>query len=149
MRSAFLAPNVRTFALLSVSQSFKIQMKSKIRNDILLAVFLLLLAFSIFIVFKLSAKEGGCVSVRVDGEIIASYPLDKDTEVSISAQDGGVNVLTIENGTAFVSYADCRDEICVKHRKIKYNGETIVCLPHKLVITVEGDVDTGSIDAVS
>jgi hypothetical protein len=37
--------------------------------------------------------------------------------------------------------ADCRDQICVHHIPISGSGESIICLPHKLVVTVTGKQD--------
>ena len=38
-----------------------------------------------------------------------------------------------------LEYADCPDQICVKHAEISKSGSSIVCLPNKVVITVHGD----------
>ena len=32
--------------------------------------------------------------------------------------------------------ADCPDRLCVRRGPVRYAGETIICLPHKLVVTV-------------
>ena len=48
------------------------------------------------------------------------------------------NVLVIKDGVAFVESADCPDEVCVAHLPISREGETIVCLPHRLVIRIVG-----------
>ena len=42
--------------------------------------------------------------------------------------------------------ADCPDQVCVRQGAVRYNGESIVCLPHKLVVSVEGGQGSG-IDA--
>ena len=51
----------------------------------------------------------------------------------------GKNILVIKNGSAYVSEADCPDKICTAHRAISKTGESIVCLPHKLVLTIESE----------
>ena len=38
--------------------------------------------------------------------------------------------------------ADCPDQTCVKKHSIKYEGETIVCLPHKVVISIDNSANT-------
>ena len=48
----------------------------------------------------------------------------------------GTNVVSVKDKAVFVSNADCPDKICVKHREISRVGETIVCLPHKLVVEI-------------
>ncbi len=46
--------------------------------------------------------------------------------------------------------ADCPDKVCVGMRRISKSGETIVCLPHKLVIAiVNADPDSSVPDAVT
>ena len=40
---------------------------------------------------------------------------------------------------AHVTDADCPDQVCIRMGKISKTGENIVCLPHKLVVQLEGD----------
>ena len=41
--------------------------------------------------------------------------------------------------------SDCRNQVCVNHAPISRSGESIICLPHKLVVRIqsgkEADVD--------
>jgi len=119
----------------------------KIRNDLILIFSILALALACFLVFKACAKEGTTVLITVDGEVYKSLPLDTDTVVEVISGDKGEykNTVTVKDGRVSVSYANCPDGICESHRSIKHKGESIVCLPHKLVVTVEGgevsDVD--------
>ena len=53
----------------------------------------------------------------------------------------GTNVITIENGTVYVSYSDCKNQICVNHGPISNPGDTICCLPHRFAVTVTGAND--------
>lgn len=115
--------------------------KHKLKNDILLTAALLLVAAIAFVCFFLFGKEGDFAVVTVDGKEIARYSLSKDMETDIISNNGGVNTLVIKNGEAFVSSADCPDKICVSHRKICRDGETIVCLPHRLVVSIEPEKD--------
>ncbi len=110
-------------------------LKKKYLNDILLVVGILGFTLAIFIVFKLNLKNGNYVKVTVDNQVKYCYNFNKDTEVTIT--DGeNVNVLVIKDGKAHISEANCPDKICVAHREISKTGETIVCLPHKLVVEI-------------
>ena len=60
----------------------------------------------------------------------------------------GTNKLTVENGAAYMSYSECPDHTCENTGKIKYVGQTIVCLPNYLTVTVVGESDN-SVDFVS
>lgn len=109
------------------------------KNDILLATGILLLAAICFLIFSFSMKEGKYALVTVDGEQVYKNSLNEDEETVIlgaNSSSGEQNVLVIKDGKAFVKSANCPDKICVSHRKISKTGETIVCLPHKVVVSV-------------
>lgn len=111
----------------------------KQKNDIKLVVVLLVIGFAIMGIMQLLKQEGGEAIVTVDGEEIASYSLDKNGSYEITGVDGGKNTLVIEDGQAYMSQADCPDELCVKTGRVQYDGETIVCLPHKVVVTIQSE----------
>ena len=78
------------------------------------------------------------MTVEVDRQIIGTYSLAIDRVVDITTADGEMNRLVIRDGKAFMESATCPDGVCVSHRPISREGETIVCLPHKVVVTVIG-----------
>ena len=77
------------------------------------------------------------MTVRIDGELVMELPLNEDRSLVLG---GGAhtNTLVIEGGKARVVEASCPDRICVRQGTVQYAGESIVCLPHRLVITVQG-----------
>ena len=121
--------------------------KKKLRNDIILTAALLLVAAVAYLIFVLAGTEGAYVTVTLDGRVLATYPLSRDTEYTIRSGDGGerVNILVIKDGSAYVSEASCPDKICSEHRAIRNIGDTIVCLPHGVVISVTGE-GSGGVD---
>ena len=114
------------------------------RNDVILVAVLLVLGGALALFLWFTRQAGGYVSVRVDGEVLMELPLDVDTRI-VLGEGAHTNTLVIENGTARVVEAACPDQICVRQGAVRYEGESIVCLPHRLVIAVEGgqanDVD--------
>ena len=109
--------------------------KNKALNDIFLVVALLLFSLVIFVIFKVNLKDGNCIKVTIDNEVKYCYNFNEDIEVVIN--DGkNTNTLVIKDGKASISTANCPDKICVAHRAISKTGETIVCLPHKLVVEI-------------
>ena len=119
------------------------------RNDILLiAGILLIAAMAIFYLFVFR-NRGDVVKVTVGGEPYATYSLREDITVDISAKDDGQhNLLVIRDGKAFVKSATCPDGICVDHSAIFRDGESIVCLPNGVVITVDSADDTDNLDVI-
>ena len=105
----------------------------KAKNDMILILLLVLLALVAGAALLLFKSDGDAVIVSVDGEVIAEYPLSEDIEVEIKS-DGGYNILIIEDGKARVESASCPDGICSAHRPIFRDGESIICLPNKVVI---------------
>lgn len=49
------------------------------------------------------------------------------------------NLISVADGTVIMEAADCRDQICVHHKPISSKGESIICLPHRLVVEIVGD----------
>ncbi len=124
--------------------------KKKIINDIILTVSVLLFALIVFLIFRLTMEEGAYASVTCDGVELGKYYLKEDKTVKLETPDkDGFNILVIKNGEAYIEDASCPDGICVAHRKIKYEGESIVCLPNGIVITVLGEGSAPDVDVVS
>lgn len=113
-------------------------MKKQLRNDLILIGSILIVAVLVALILIVTAKKGNYVKVTVDGKTVSQYPLEKDAEHKI-VTDYGYNLLVIKNGCAYITKTDCRDKICQHHHAIKNEGESIICLPHKLAVTVEGD----------
>ncbi len=102
---------------------------------ILIGAVLAVVCALLLILYLPKNNVGAYVKIEIDGRQVQTLPLDENTSYDISTALGK-NTLVIEDGYAFMSEADCPDGICVKHRKINKNGESIICLPHKVVVSV-------------
>lgn len=77
--------------------------------------------------------------------VLDTFPLNEDREhnirttAGISGEVEGFNYLIIRDGNAWISEADCPNHDCVKKGKISQNGEMLVCIPHRLTVTIIGD----------
>ena len=107
----------------------------KLRNDLILVSAIIVIALTVFLIFKLNLKMGTKVNIKVNNETLYSFSLSENNEKLISTKYGE-NTVLIKHGEVTVTDADCPDNICVKHRAISKTGETIVCLPHKLVVEI-------------
>ena len=112
------------------------------RNDAILIAALLLAGGALLLWLGLTRQAGGLARVQIDGETVMELPLSQDARVELG-EPGHGNLLIIENGTARVERADCPDQVCVRQGAVRYNGESIVCLPHKLIVSIEGGVENG------
>ena len=115
------------------------------KNDwILVMVILVLAGIGFFIYTSYGRQNAGFVKVTVDGELFGTYSLEKEQEIKIN----DTNYLIIRDGQADMIEADCPDQICVDHKTISKNKETIVCLPNKVIAEIVGGEDVEN-DAVS
>ncbi len=115
------------------------------RKDLILILAVLVGAGLIAGAFALARKPGAYVRVERNGKTVALYPLNEDRREVFPEEDGSAlnfgegtagNVLVIENGAVHMESASCPDKLCVKQGTKSQVGETIVCLPHRLVATV-------------
>lgn len=117
----------------------------KHRTDIIVIASLLLLSLVVLLIVDLTKKPGAYATVEIEGVVVAEYPLDID---GVYTLNGGTNILTVKDGIAYMTYSSCPDHVCENTGKVRYVGETIVCLPNKLSVTVTGEAE-GSVDFVS
>lgn len=91
---------------------------------------------------------GDTVKITVDGALYGVYSLSSDRTVDIVTGENGehLNRLVISGGKARMETADCPDGICVAHHPIFRDGESIVCLPNRVVVTVTIEDDTDAPD---
>lgn len=116
-------------------------LKMKKKDLILIMVILLAACMIGGILYFTNRTRTGALQITVDGEIYGEYRLDEEQKITI----GETNVLLIQDGYADMITANCPDKICVRQNAISKRGESIICLPNKVVVTVtkgeEGEFD--------
>ena len=124
--------------------------KNKIRNDVILAAVIVVIAVAGLLFISLTKVQGEMVVDKVDGAETYSCSLSENTrfEIKTGENNENINVVVIENGKVRVTEADCPDGICKEYRPISYVGETIVCLPHKVVVEIVGDSTEPNLDVI-
>ena len=120
------------------------------RNDLLLIGGLLTVVILAGLCLFVLRGEGDTVIVTVDGKPYGTYSLSEEIRVDIHTGADGeqLNRLVIRGGEAFVETATCPDGICAAHKPISRDGESIVCLPHRVVVTVERASSSNQPDVV-
>ncbi len=113
----------------------KISLERKTKNDLILTASVIIVAAAVFFIIGLNGEKGDRVEVAQNGVITAAYALKENRTIELQNGDG-YNLLVIKNGEAYIESASCPDKICVHGGKISKNGEVLVCLPNKTVITV-------------
>lgn len=121
------------------------------KNDMFLILILLLTAGSWWGYTWWSAQNAGASEVQIwqDKALVGTYPLDASQPVTLPLDSTyGHNVLVIENGAVRMTKSDCPDQVCVRTGAIDKPGQTIVCLPNRVVIEISGSKES-PIDDIS
>jgi len=85
--------------------------------------------------YNAQGKTNYEVKITQNTNVIRLLPLNQDYEEKISDGDA-YNVVQIKDGKVSVTEANCANQICVRSQAISQPGETIACLPHKLLIEI-------------
>jgi len=116
-----------------------IDMKSKIKRDSVLVAVILIISFISFLILHFFVKKNGSfVVVKVDGKVQYTISIKENRELEIEGYQGGKNHIVIKDGFAYMALADCPDKLCENMGKISKTGETIVCMPHRVVVEIVG-----------
>lgn len=116
------------------------------KNDyILIAGIAVIAVILCFLYPRIWNDNAAAVEITVDGKHKESHSLSKDCKIEIN----GTNVLVIKDGKADMVEADCPDKICVKQKPISKAGESITCLPNKVMVTVVGRNSKKSLDVIA
>ena len=108
----------------------------KHRDWIIIAV-LLAIAAGLYAGNRMMAgKAGNVFTVTVDGQIVLEKLLSTDAVYPIRQEDGSVNLIEVKNGAVSMREANCRDGLCMRQGATRSPAKNIVCLPHKLVVSV-------------
>ena len=99
------------------------------KKDMILIAAVLAISLISFAAIKMTQK---------DGKEVYKTSIKKDQIYQIPEKNG-TNVMQIKDGKVTMKKADCKDQICADHKAIEKSGETIVCLPHKVVIEIRSE----------
>lgn len=119
------------------------------KADIILIAVVAVVAGILLLFLYASDNNGAYVQIEIDGKVVETLPLDTNQTREILTDGNGKNILTIEDGYAKMTDANCPDGLCKNQKRISRNGESIICLPNKVVVSVVNESDSDSVDAVA
>ena len=121
------------------------------KRDLILFAAILLIAGAGFLINRLLfAEPAAVVEVAVinensDKTVLERFDLSKNTVYTIVTDplagetEPGQNYLAIENGKVWISEANCPNQDCVQKGTISQSGEMLVCLPHRVTVSIVGE----------
>lgn len=109
------------------------------RKDLALAGSCLLVSAGLLAFFSLFrvGRDQKEAAVYVGEKEFGRFDLDREWTLEIPGENGGTNLLVIQEGKALVTQASCPDKLCVRQGAVSEIGESIVCLPNKVIVAVE------------
>ena len=109
------------------------------KKDIAVVAAALAAALALWLLSRASFGEAPkTVVVTVNGEERLRAPLSVEETYEIRQDDGALNVLRVSGGAARMIEANCRDGLCVAQGETRSRAKSIVCLPHGVVVRLEG-----------
>ncbi len=106
------------------------------KSDIILAAALILVCTLLTFVSVSVPEDPGSSAVVVvtkDGELFESCGLFEEKII-----DTGSNRIVVENGEVYMASSDCKNRICVRQGRISRPGQSIICIPNRIVIEIKG-----------
>ncbi len=119
------------------------------KRDVILIVSLLIVGIIALVIWHfVYSVDGKYVTIEQRDNLIGIYPLNVDKEIEIEHRGEVVNKIVIEDGYCYMEEAECPDHLCIKQGKVNKSGQTIVCLPNRVVVTV-ADSNSSDYDSVA
>lgn len=129
-------------------------------GDIIIIALLVILSFVPLVIFTYqNASANGDnmhIVISSNGEVVHEMELKNDHTREIyefADDDGHRNTIVREGLNVYISDANCRDLLCVQQGHISDPGETIVCLPNRILVEIISDdtntPDNNDVDIVS
>lgn len=123
--------------------------------DIVIIIILIILSFIPELIFGIvmgKGYNGTYAEITVDGNFYKKIPLSEhrgEDKIDIETKYG-YNIIDIKDSSVSISDADCKDKICIKSGTISKAGESLVCLPHKLMVEIKsnGNNNQNNVDII-
>ena len=118
--------------------------------DYVIVLLLMLASFIPYAIFAYHEAQQSSTNVTAvvthDGQAVYRIKLTGHHGVTHFHYRNGddINEIVVTDETIAITDANCGDQACVRQGKISKPGKTIVCLPHKLLVSIKSSDDTGS-----
>lgn len=111
--------------------------------DFLIIAVLMLLSFLPEIILGAKVGKGyenTYAEITISGDLYRTISLSnhKGEEILEINTKYGTNVVKIIDNKIGIIEADCEDQVCMNPEYIEKPGQSLVCLPHKVMIEIKG-----------
>lgn len=109
------------------------------KTDYLLLTAICLMALAGYLFFNSPDTKGAkLLIIQHDNKIIERIDLTKvksETKLTVPVQDGTLTIMYDKTGARVIA-SPCPEKLCVNQGKITKAGQTIACLPEKVLLTI-------------
>ena len=113
------------------------------KADVILFILILVFGGAVSWWSLTTNTAGNRAIVTVDGDLYGTYSLAQNQTIEVVQNDGHTNHITIKDGTVSMAYSTCRNQVCVDAGAISETKDSIVCLPNKVMIEIQGSKSEG------
>ena len=107
-----------------------------LKGDIVLIISLCLIIVLSFLPSFSGGNEKLTAEVYYEGELIKTVYLSECNGEEFAA--GSCTLLFEKDGVTF-THSDCTDKLCIKRGKLKRKGDTMACVPERVVAVIKGE----------
>jgi hypothetical protein len=124
-------------------------------GDIVIICLSFLLGLGIFMYFDTYSESYGRKNIvlKINQEVVQKIAMDESINKTYSFEfDHNIGQFEVENNKVRMlqmSREICKNQICSQTGWIDEPNELIVCLPNRIVLSIEGNNDENEVDAFS
>ncbi|MEO0069568.1 MAG: NusG domain II-containing protein, partial [candidate division WOR-3 bacterium] len=107
-------------------------------DTVLITFFLLAGCAGILFIWRQPHPAESCIVQSTDGVAVVSLPRDT---ILVLAGPVGKTLVEIKGRRARVKSSDCRNKLCMRMGFIDRAGQTVVCVPNRVVLWLKGKGD--------
>ncbi len=105
-------------------------------KELIIIAVILLLGVTAFILFSFK-KDGKTAIIYIDGKSAAEIELTESQNKTFTVSKAENITFEVNNGRIKVVNSDCPDKICCNTGFISKSGESIICMPNKMIVEIK------------
>ncbi|OAB45689.1 NusG domain II-containing protein [Paenibacillus antarcticus] len=81
--------------------------------------------------------------ITLNGKLYKTVELTKEEQIIEIKSERGTNVVRVHDYGVEMYDTDCPDKVCLTFGFIKKSNQSIICLPHRVMVEINGVQDLG------
>ncbi len=122
------------------------------KTDYLLVLTIICIAAALHFVLTTNATKDNLVfEIRHGDSVVQTIrrsAMTNSGEFTVNTENGKVQIEIDPTRGACILESPCHDKLCIKQGFINKNGQTLLCLPEKVLITAIAEKKDGEPDAI-